>query len=1387
VKAGLFEEAARPALPEPARSRWQPLRMGLVELYRYDSEEFWFRDGHLLLRGNNGTGKSKVLSLTLPLLFDASLRPARVEPDGDGGKRMAWNLLLGGAYDRRTGYAWIEFGRRADDGRAEFVTLGAGLHAVAARSTTEAWYFTIDGARLGRDLWLMNEKRVVHTRDRLAEALGAAGRVHPSADAYRRAVDEKLFQLGPARYAALMDTLIQLRQPQLSRRPDEGALSAALTEALPPLAQDLLADVAEALARLEEDRRQLEQTRVLLAAVQRFEQRYRLYAGIASRRQARALRQAQTEFDAASRARNEAAAQLTADRRAEDDAAERKHRADVMLAGARMRLETLQTDPLNQAAGQLEAAQRDARRRETAAVEAEADLRRAAGEAERETARTTEQARRVAEATVQLERSREEARFGAAEAGLANEVATHPFVDDEPGTLAALAPAAIDAAQGPLAALPRQRREQVIIVRRRLAATAAAEQDAATRRQALAEAQADAEDAAARRAEADAAIEAEGARHFEAWGKHLQRLQALRLEAEAVLAALTDWLGRTDGEHPALAALHTAQGAAALRLAAARHALEVEAAALADEGLVLAAERERLERGEDALPAVPAWRDGLARGGRPGAPLWQLVDFGPALSAAERAGLEAALEASGLLDAWVTPAGELLRADDGTPWLDAQWRARPPAPAPTLATHLHADPAAHAVPAAVVTALLGAVACGAEDPAAAEAWVATDGRFRLGTLAGAARRDEARFIGHAARATARERRRAEIAAREAEVARALSAVDRRRREADETAGRIEAEWRSAPSEQPLRRAHEAVAARSRELEAARRRAAEAEARWRRADEAAASARAVLAADAADLRLPADAAALDGVDERLHALAALLHALAAAVRLFAAACPELDRQRERAAEAAARQADRQRRLAARRVEHEEARTRLAALESAHGDDVQALKLRIARARAVVQRVETGRERHDETLRAAAAARARAEQRSSDADAAFTQRSEARVHQVGRWQAFAATGLLAAGLAGSEPMPELPDPRLTWTIEPALTLARRAEQALTALDDAEERWKRVQSQLAEDLAELQRTLGAMGHQAAAEPNDFGFAVHVVWQQRPEGPAELAAKLTAETSERQALLSAREREVLENHLQAEIASQVQRLMREAQAQTLAINAELHKRPTSTGVRFRLLWQPLDEGDGAPAGLHAARERLLMTSAELWSPEDRRVVGGLLQQRIQDERRRAEADVDAEGTLLEQLAAALDYRRWHRFRVERLQDGQWRRLSGPASSGERALGLTVPLFAAIVSFYRESPRSPRLMMLDEAFAGIDDSARAHCMGLVREFDLDFVITSEREWGCYAALPGVAICQLQRREGIDAVFVSRWVWDGQARRREADPARRFPAGAEIG
>ncbi|MCZ9345989.1 TIGR02680 family protein, partial [Streptomyces sp. TRM76130] len=187
------------------------------------------RDGRLLLRGNNGTGKSKVLALTLPFLLDGDLSARRVEPDADPGKRMEWNLLLGGEHPHpeRLGYTWIEFGRvDTDTGESHFRTLACGLKAVAGRGIARHWYAVTD-QRIGQDLSLLDATGTALSRDRLAEALAGHGMVYDTATAYRRAVDEALFGLGEGRYAALVDLLIQLRQPQLSKRPNEAALSRA--------------------------------------------------------------------------------------------------------------------------------------------------------------------------------------------------------------------------------------------------------------------------------------------------------------------------------------------------------------------------------------------------------------------------------------------------------------------------------------------------------------------------------------------------------------------------------------------------------------------------------------------------------------------------------------------------------------------------------------------------------------------------------------------------------------------------------------------------------------------------------------------------------------------------------------------------------------------------------------------------------------------------------------------------------------------------------------------------------------------------------------------------------------------------------------------------------
>jgi uncharacterized protein (TIGR02680 family) len=671
-------------------------------------------------------------------------------------------------------------------------------------------------------------------------------------------------------------------------------------------------------------------------------------------------------------------------------------------------------------------------------------------------------------------------------------------------------------------------------------------------------------------------------------------------------------------------------------------------------------------------------------------------------------------------------------------------------------------------------ALLAGVAWGT-DAQDAETWISPDGRFRLGALSGAWCKPEARYIGHTARERARLSRLQEIADVIAELDFADARLDQQLRSLEAEHRQAGQELRGAPSDRALQASLAAVAGVAQEVGRARLRLEQADVRWHEAEQVLQATREQLLRDAADLRLPPEADHLPALEQALEQVDPTVSFLLQAVHVWQHHWPSHleQQQREHEARVMREQADAVFRQA--REEAEQASVRFATLRRSVGVKVDALLQALQEARQARDRIEIALDSAEKQHRAAGEQRAIAKTEALQNEHALSERTAERTHAAERLQRFAASGLLASAL------PELALPE-AWSIDPALTLARRIEQELRHLADDEQAWSRVSKQVSEDLTELQRALAALGHQAVSEPNDSGFIVHIQYQNRTERPDMLAALLAEDIAQRSELLSAREREVLENHLQAEIAAEIQRLMRAADERVNAINEELRKRPTSTGVRYRLRWEPLSVEEGAPAGLDIARERLLNTSADLWSAEDRRAVGTMLQQRIAAERARGDADASG-GSLTDQLARALDYRHWHRFAVQRQQDGQWRKLSGPASSGERALGLTVPLFAAIASFYGHgaSQLAPRLMLLDEAFAGIDDSARAHCMGLIREFDLDFVITSEREWGCYAALPGVAICQLQRREGVDAVFVSRWTWDGRARRVEEDPDRRFP------
>ncbi len=54
-------------------SEWQINRIGLMDFWYYDDQEFDFLDGRMLLRGANGSGKSVTMQSFIPLLWEKRL------------------------------------------------------------------------------------------------------------------------------------------------------------------------------------------------------------------------------------------------------------------------------------------------------------------------------------------------------------------------------------------------------------------------------------------------------------------------------------------------------------------------------------------------------------------------------------------------------------------------------------------------------------------------------------------------------------------------------------------------------------------------------------------------------------------------------------------------------------------------------------------------------------------------------------------------------------------------------------------------------------------------------------------------------------------------------------------------------------------------------------------------------------------------------------------------------------------------------------------------------------------------------------------------------------------------------------------------------------------
>lgn len=233
-------------------SRWQANKIGLVNFWYYDEQEFHFVKGRMLLRGSNGSGKSVTMQSVVPLLLDGNMSPERLDPFGSRDRKMSSYLLEeDDGREERTGYLYLEFKRQESE---TYLTVGMGIRARRGKPL-DKWYFSLtDGRRVGKDFYLYRktDEKVTLSRKELENRIALGGRIFDRQVDYMEYVNRQVFGFESVEeYKEMIDLLIQLRTPKLSKDFKPSVINDILSDSLQPLSDEDLRPMSEAIENMD--------------------------------------------------------------------------------------------------------------------------------------------------------------------------------------------------------------------------------------------------------------------------------------------------------------------------------------------------------------------------------------------------------------------------------------------------------------------------------------------------------------------------------------------------------------------------------------------------------------------------------------------------------------------------------------------------------------------------------------------------------------------------------------------------------------------------------------------------------------------------------------------------------------------------------------------------------------------------------------------------------------------------------------------------------------------------------------------------------------------------------------------------------------------------------
>ncbi|MET8424853.1 TIGR02680 family protein [Nocardia sp. NPDC004860] len=1364
IAAGWLQAAMSGGLPTPGRTRWQPLRVGIANLWEYDEAEFWFADGRLVLRGGNGAGKTKVLELTTLMLLRGEILPSVLDPFGSQHRTMSFNLLPSGdgddprePADAGLGYAWVEFGRLAADGTPQYFVCGLGASARrgAGSNPVTTWHF-ITRRRPGADFRLTTAGIALEQKD-LKRIDGIT--VPPNATSYRARLAEELFELSAESYDNLTELLKQLRKPKLGERLNPAGLAMTLRDALPPLATHEINQLADGWEHLEQLRVAMQRTEDAARTIAQFARTgWRPWARIVMRRRSDEMAAATTSLDNTTAAKKAAETQVSQARSALSEArtqlaATKQQHSDSDTA-LRELLESRSYQDAVAATGRVAALRRECtgldEQHTAATVRLERERTSEKNAAVRvESART--EAQRAGRTVADAERKLAAA---AGDAGLDDAVTRHLPGRD------------IDALTGEL----QSRRERFGHLQRLDSARARAERrversgHTVERAATAVEKARDDETQSRESVQRDAETLTEQARAWAAEAEVASCSDTMVGEWCDLIAEMT--VIDADGAIPqmvsAVEAMRRHVGDVRGMWSDRAEAYRLERAPIAAQRDTTAVQLEDARNRSAAEPPAPtSWR----RRERPdlaatsGAPLWRLINPAPGLDEDALAVIEAALASSGLLDAWVTPDGavDFVSSEVVAFARDSVGDGRP-----NVLSVLE-PVAGSGVPAVVVERVLAGIgwcdrgqggALGDRD------WLAADGSWRIGGLAGRAEpTGPAAYIGAAAREAARARLIARLETELAALDLQLTALDDRLATAEDALTRLKNEERALPIDGERTVTNAVVrwaercrttTARADELAAAERDHAT---ELTRHDEA----RAAFADFASTHRFR-----LTGIDEQRDALTEFRTQLDS----FSHLLTQLDLFEDKLTESMTRHSERER---ARKLAEEEltevdnrrrrSRVQLDTAEKAlgagHREQLDRKNGIEARLTELADRIED----YTSKLTTAGTAEARAEE-------VLRNHEERRADAELRRDA-AMTALWEAvdnGLA----RPLGIDPPERQNVQAAREFAASVRREVTTKAepaDEDRAWRHCLQKL-EELR--QSLLPQQDARVLDEDNTLPrVEIHSDSTHGFQLPPDAADTLAQRVAEQRRGYDAEQQRVLATLLGSTFIEHLKERLDYTTHTFAGINDHLAKHPTRQGHAVRVVCEPDPSDPDAEAVIGA-----LGRGYHELSPERQQMVREFLARKIDEAR--SEANAEGASEWKQQLTKALDYRGWLKISLQ-YRPGSTSRWAlfdaarhGAKSGGEKVVLLSQPLFAAaVVAYDAAAEHSPRWVWLDEAMTGVDAQIKASFMGLTVDFELDIMLTAHDEWCTYDTVPAVAVYDLARERHLPGVDALPYLWCG--------------------